>query len=75
MRSVLSISLPAEKKREIEERAKKANQTTSTYIIQVVELEKGLISEDELVKMAAEAEKNYKAGKTKKLISLTDLMQ
>ncbi|MBU0981814.1 hypothetical protein KKC94_03930 [Patescibacteria group bacterium] len=74
MRAVLSISLPIEKKKEIEERAKKMNQSTSAYIIRVLELEKSLISEDELLRMAKKAEKDYKAGKTKKLGSLTDLM-
>ena len=74
MRSVLSISLPAEKKKEIEERAKKMNQSTSAYIIQVFELEKSLISEDELLEMASKAEKDYQAGKTKKLGSLADLI-
>lgn len=74
MRATLSISLPKEKKREIEERAKKANQTTSSYIIRVVELEKSLISEEELAKKATKAEKDYKSGKTKKLTSLRDLM-
>lgn len=74
MRSILSISLPKEKKLEIEERAKKANQTTSSYIIRIIELEKNLISEEELIKMAAKAEKDYKAGKTKKLTSLADLI-
>jgi len=75
MRSVLSISLPAEKKREIEERARKANQTTSAYIMKIVELEKSLISEDELTLMAKRAEKDYKSGKTKSLKSLADLMK
>jgi len=74
MRSVLSISLPAKKKKEIEERAKKANQSTSAYIIRVMDLEKSLISEDELLKMAKRAEKDYKSGKTKKLSSLSDLI-
>ncbi len=75
MRSILSVSLPAEKKKEIEERAKKANKSTSSYIMYVVELEKQLISEDELVKMSKKAEKDYKTGKTKKLKSLADLMK
>lgn len=75
MRSILSISLPKEKKLEIEERAKKANQTTSSYIIRIIELEKTLIPEEELIKMAAKAEKDYKAGKTKKLTSLADLIR
>ncbi|MBD3331176.1 ribbon-helix-helix protein, CopG family [Candidatus Peregrinibacteria bacterium] len=75
MRSVLSISLPEETKKEIQRRAKKANKTTSEYIIQIVQLEKSLISEDELLKMAKESEKDYKSGKTKKLKSLADLMK
>lgn len=75
MRSVLSISLPAEKKKEIEERAKKTHKSTSAYIMYVVELEKKLISEQELVKMAKKAEKDYKSGKTKKLKSLADLIK
>lgn len=74
MRSVLSISLPIEKKKEIEERARKTNQTTSAYIIRVLELEKSLISEDELLQMANKAENDYKTGKTKKLNSLADLI-
>ncbi|MDA1060238.1 MAG: hypothetical protein O3B47_00395 [bacterium] len=74
MRAVLSISLPVEKKKEIEERAKKMNQSTSAYIIRVFELEKSLISEDELLQMANKAEKDYREGKTKKLGSLADLM-
>jgi len=75
MRSVLSVSLPEDKKKEIEERAKKANKSTSAYIIYVVDLEKQLISEDDLVKMSKKAEKDYKEGKTKKLKSLADLMK
>ena len=75
MRSVLSISLPEEKKKEIEERAKMSNQTTSSYIIRVVEWEKNLISEDEVLRMARKAERNYRLGKTKKLKSLADLMK
>ena len=41
----------------------------------VVELEKQLISEDELVKMSKKAEKDYKSGKTKKMKNLADLMK
>ena len=75
MRSVLSISIPQSQKAEIEKRAKKANRSTSAYIIYAVELEKSLISEDELVKMAAKATADYKAGRTEELTSLADLMQ
>lgn len=75
MRSVLSISLPAEKKKEIEGRAKMADLTVSSYIIRVVELEKNLIPEDELVQIMKKAERDHKLGKTKKLKSLSDLMK
>lgn len=75
MRTILSVSLPAEKKKEIEKRAKQSKKTISAYIIQIVELEKSLISEDELIAKAQKAEKDYKAGKTQKLISLSDLMK
>lgn len=75
MRSILSVSLPAEKKKDIEARAKKANKTMSSYIMYVVELEKNLISEDELITKAKKAEKDYKTGKTKELSSLADLMK
>jgi len=73
MRSILSVSLSEEKKREIEARAKKAKQTVSGYIIRIVELEKKLISENELIKMAKKAEKDYRTGKSKRLKSLADL--
>lgn len=75
MRSVLTVSLPPQVKADIEARAKKAEKTVSSYIIYTVELEKKLISEDELVKMARKAEKDYKSGKTKELASLADLMK
>ncbi|MFA6991943.1 MAG: hypothetical protein WC269_01520 [Candidatus Gracilibacteria bacterium] len=75
MRSVLSISLPAIKKIEIERRAKKANKTVSLYIIDVLELASHMISEDELVSMAKKAESDYKQGKTKKLNNLAELMK
>jgi len=75
MRSILSISLPAEKKKELENRAKKANKTTSAYVMQMFELEKNLISEEELCSMAQQAGQDYKEGKTKKSNSLSDLIK
>lgn len=75
MRSILNISLPAGKKEEILKRAKKANKSTSAYILHMFELEKTLISEDKLIKMANKAEKDYKEGKTKLLQNLEDLMK
>lgn len=74
MRSILNISLPEEKKRMIRTRAKKANKSISAYILYAISLEESLISEDELLVMSENAEKNYKEGKTKELTSLADLM-
>ncbi len=75
MRSILSISLPKEKKLEIEARARKSNQSTSAYIVRIVELEKSLISEAEVIEASKKAENDYKNGKTKKLKSLKNLMK
>ena len=74
MRSVLTISIPEEKKKIITRRAKKAGKTVSAYVISVLELEEKLISEDELVEMSREAMEEHKAGKTKVLKSFKDLM-
>jgi predicted DNA-binding protein len=74
MRSILSISLPAEKKAEIEKRAKKAGKTVSSYVMDIIDFEMNMISEDELVEMVKQSEAAYAAGKTKVLSSLSELM-
>lgn len=74
MRAILNISLPEEKKKAIEKRAKKSGLTISSYILYTVGLEEKLISEDELAERIKEAEKNYHKGKAKKLRSLADLI-
>jgi predicted DNA-binding protein len=74
MRSILTISLPAGKKALLTKRAKKAGKTVSGYILSIIELEEQLISEDDLLAMAVRAEKDYRAGKTKILKSLNELM-
>ena len=74
MRSIVNISLPPEKKIEIEQRAKKAKKSVSAYILYALQLEQSLISEDELLEMAKNAESDYHNGKTKELKSLADLI-
>lgn len=74
MRSVLTISIPEEKKKEIERRAKKAGKSVSAYIIEVLDFESTLISEDEVLEMAKRAEEDYKAGKLKTYSSLKELL-
>jgi hypothetical protein len=74
-RSILNISLPEEVKKDIVRRAKKAKTTVSGYILRAVELEKSLISEEELLNKAKRARAEYRAGKTKILRSLEDLIK
>lgn len=74
MRDILNISLPPEKKKEIQKRAKMSKKSISAYILYTFELEKSLIQKDELIKMAKQAEKDYRAGKAKELKSLADLI-
>lgn len=74
MRAVLNISIPLQEKKRVERRAKKAKKTVSAYVLFALKLEENLISEDELVRMAKQAERDYKAGRTYELKSLEDLL-
>ena len=73
MRSILSISMPEAKKKEVEKRAAKLGMTVSKYVLHCFELEKDVISEDELVRMLKNAEKEYKEGATKEFKTLSGL--
>lgn len=75
MRAILNVSLPLEQKILIEKRARRAKKTISAYILHAVEVEQSITSEDELMAIITKAEKDHKAGKTKKLTSLADLMK
>ena len=75
MRSVVSISMPAKKKKEMQDAANKAKKSLSTYVLEMYEMMQGFISEDELLEMSKKAEKNYKKGKTKELKNLADLIR
>ena len=74
MRAILSISMPETKKKEVEKRAAKLGLGVSKYILHCVELEKDVISEDELVRDSKKAMADYKAGKLEKVKSLKDLI-
>jgi len=74
MRAILSISMPETKKKEVEARAAKLGLGVSKYILHCVELEKDVISEDELVRDSKKAMADYKAGKLEKVKSLKDLI-
>lgn len=73
MRSILTVSLPASEKRKISIRAKKAGKSVSGYILYIIHLAEEMIQEEELVRMARQAEKDYFSGKTKVLKSLANL--
>lgn len=75
MRSILNVSLPAKTKSEIEKRAKKSGKSLSAYVLHALEVEKNLITEDELLQMSAQADADYKKGKVKVLKSLKNLLK
>lgn len=74
MRAILTTSLPQKTVKEIKQKAKKMGISVSSFILYLISLEKDLISEDEILKMAKQAKQAHKQGKTKKLNSLADLM-
>ena len=74
MRSILTISLPKKDKDVLTRRAKKAGKTVSAYIKSILDLEQNLISEDELVEICRQAQKEYDQGKAIKAKSLAELI-
>lgn len=75
MRQVLSISLPAQTTKEIKTLSKKRGfASTSDYIKRLIEMDRDLISEDELLQDIKSAQKEYKTGKALTAKSLADLL-
>lgn len=74
MRSVLTISLPEDKKKLIQIRALKMGKSLSAYILHAVDTESLLINEDQVVKIGKKAKKDYQEKKTKVLKSFSELM-
>lgn len=76
MRAILNISMPEEEKKKIEARAKSMGKTVSGYVLYAVKMEQedDLINEDELVRDIRQARKEYKAGQTRSVKSLDELM-
>lgn len=75
MRKVLSISLQGETIKLIDRQVKERHfPSTSDYIRHLVENEEEMITEQDVLKYASEARRDYKLGKTKVLRSLRDLM-
>ena len=75
MRQVLSLSLPEQMAKEIKKISKKRGfASVSDYIKQLIETDKDLISVEELLILARQAEHEYKTGRTIKASSLADLL-
>lgn len=73
MRSVLSLSLPADVARSIQEKAKKLGISVSALMKQIWELQCTFISEEELLEDCRIADREKKTGTLKKLRSFDDL--
>lgn len=75
MRQVLSLSLPDQATKEIKDLSKKRGfKSVSGYIKYLVDLDKDLISEKELLLDVAQAEKDYAEGKCIKADSLINAL-
>lgn len=76
MRSVINISLPEDEAKVIKDRAKKAGfDSVSGYVRSLLALDEELISEEELLAMSRQADKEYKSGKIIKAKSLASLLK
>lgn len=75
MRQVLSISMPAQLITEVKKRIEKRGYSSiSDYIKHLIKEDDGCMTDDEILKAAKDAEREYKQGKLKKLKSLDELM-
>jgi Arc/MetJ-type ribon-helix-helix transcriptional regulator len=75
MRKILNISLPERISQEVSKKAKKRGfASTSEYIRFLLEQDDDLISADELLQMAKEAEAEYLSGKLENHSSLKEIM-
>ena len=75
MRQVLSLSLPQQTTKDIKKSAKQRGfESVSSYIKYLVDSDKDLISETELLSSIKSARKEYKEGKSIKAKSLADLV-
>lgn len=73
MRSVLSLSLPADMVASIQAKAKKLGISVSAMMKQIWEFQSTLISEDEILEDCRIAEREKRAGTLRKLRSFNDL--
>lgn len=74
MRKILTTSLPNEIVEDIKERAKTKNISVSRYFLHLYEMEKDMISEEDILERKERAHDDYKKGETQILNSLADLV-
>ncbi|MEK7102070.1 MAG: hypothetical protein AAB912_00375 [Patescibacteria group bacterium] len=75
MRNIISLSLPASATRFVEYQTKKRGfPSKSAYLRYLIDLEQDTITEGDVARYVEEALREHRAGKTKKLRSLRDLM-
>ena len=75
MRQVLSLSFPEKTTNEVKSLAKRRGfASLSAYIKYLVELDKDLISETELLSSVKEARREYRTGKSIKAKSIAELL-
>lgn len=75
MRDIITVSLTKEAKQALKTRVKKRRfRGTSEYIRYLLEQDEDVITQEELIKIADRAKKDYKKGKLKKYASLADIV-
>ncbi len=75
MRHVTSLSLPARDSEAIKKQAKQRGfKSLSAYVKHLVELDKEIISEKELLRNVRETRKEYRAGKSIKADSISPMV-
>ena len=75
MRQVLSISLPAVTIKSIKSLSKKRGfASVSDYLKRLIDEDKDIISADDLLLIAKEAQKEYEEGRSIKATSMADLL-
>ena len=76
MRQALSLSLPAVEVQHLKRTVQRRGfSSVSAYIRQLVKDDEDIISEEKLVKRAAAAERNYRAGRVVRARSIADLLK
>ena len=73
MRSILTLSMPADMLKKLKNKAKKKGVSVSYYVRMVIEHEENIISEEDLLKYCKEADEEYRTGKTRVLQNIKEL--